>query len=355
MHAGPLKYTLVHLIPAATVAGLLLGGGWVWMTAAIVFGLVPLGELLLRGDTANPTAEQVAARSNDRRYDVVLYAAVPVQIITVTLLVVLVSQGTLAGLELVGAIVAVGLGCGGLGINIGHELGHRSKVGEQRLAKILLATSLYAHFFIEHNRGHHARIGTPEDPASARRGEWLYPFWVRSIVGGWLSAWRLEAKRLRSRGHSLVSWHNEMLRLQLLQAALVGAVALLAGPAAAGAFIAAALIGALLLETVNYLEHYGLRRQRTARGSWETVRPSHSWNSNHTLGRLLLFELTRHSDHHAHPKRKYPALRHFDEAPQLPTGYPGMILVALVPPLFFALMHPRLECAGAATPANATT
>ncbi len=353
MHLGPWKYALVYVIPAATVAGLLLGGPWVWMTAAVVFGLVPLGELLVGGSTANPSDAEVKRLSSDRTYDAVVYAAVPVQVALVVMLLVMVSQGAFAGVELAGAIVAVGLGCGGLGINIGHELGHRQKRSEQILAKILLTTSLYAHFFIEHNRGHHSRVATDEDPASSRRGEWVYPFWVRSIVGGWISAWRLEADRLRRRGERVVSWRNEMLRLQAMQAAVVVTVGLAFGPVALGAFAGAALIGALLLETVNYLEHYGLRRQLTARGTWERVRPMHSWNSNHTLGRLLLFELTRHSDHHAHPKRKYPGLRHFDEAPQLPTGYPGMILVALVPPLFFAVMHPRLEHAQASPAAAA--
>ena len=102
-------------------------------------------------------------------------------------------------------------------------------------------------------------------------------------------------------------------------------------------------IGFLLLETVNYLEHYGLQRQQKSSGRYERVRPEHSWNSNHPVGRALLFDLTRHSDHHANPNRKYPVLRHFDASPQLPTGYPGMILLALVPPVWFSVMHPHIE------------
>jgi len=133
-----------------------------------------------------------------------------------------------------------------------------------------------------------------------------------------------------------------MLRLQLAQVALLCVVFAVFGAVATLAFVAVASLGVLLLETVNYLEHYGLTRTRGPYGRWERVRPAHSWNSNCMLGRLLLFNLTRHSDHHAHPKRPYSVLRHFDEAPQLPTGYPGMVLVAFVPPLFFSLMDARL-------------
>ena len=185
-------------------------------------------------------------------------------------------------------------------------------------------------------------VATEDDPASARRGEWLYSFWLRSVFGGWVSAWRLEADRLRRRGQSALSWGNEVLRWQLAQVVGLTALGVALGPVLVGRFVVAAVVGILLLETVNYLEHYGLRRGRRPDGRLEPVRPMHSWNYNGVLGRLLLFELTRHSDHHAHPKRAYAALRHFDESPQLPAGYPGMILMALVPPLFFALMDPRL-------------
>ncbi len=343
----PLKYGLVYVIPAVAIAGLLLGGAWLWATAALVFGLVPLVELLVGGDEGNPTAEEAAGWQADWRYKAIIYAALPVQLVVVGLLVVQVAAGAYAGAELAGAIVTAGLCCGGLGINIGHELGHRPDKREQLLAKILLGTSLYGHFFIEHNRGHHSRVATPDDPATSRRGEWVYTFWFRSLLGGFVSAWNLERTRLQRRNKRVLSWDNEMVRLTVGQGIALLAVGLAFGPLAAAAFAGAALVGALLLETVNYLEHYGLARELDARGRYERVRPDHSWNSNHTVGRLLLFELTRHSDHHAHPKRPYPVLRHFDEAPQLPTGYPGMILLALVPPLFFAVMHPRLELVAA--------
>lgn len=338
----PVNYLFVFLIPALTVIGLLLQGSWVWLATAFVFGLVPLLELVLPAPEDNPDEEDFKSLKDNWLYDAVLYAAVPTQVGVVALFLAIVSSGALAGLELVGAVLAVGVCCGGLGINIGHELGHRSNKRDQFLAKVLLSTSLYAHFFIEHNRGHHSRVATHDDPATSRRGEVLYSFWWRSVTGGWRSAWKMEAERLTRRSLPVFSMGNEMLRLQLAQGALLGAVFLLLGAASTLAFLAVSVLGILLLETVNYLEHYGLQRTRGANGRWERVRPAHSWNSNCVLGRLLLFNLTRHSDHHAHPKRPYAVLRHFDEAPQLPTGYPGMVMIAFVPPLFFALMDARL-------------
>ncbi len=338
----PMHYLFVFMIPALTVTGLLLKGPWVWLALALVFGLVPLLEVFLPAPQSNPEEKDIKSLKDNWRYDAVLYAAVPAQVGVVALFLAIVSSGSLVGWELVGASMAVGLCCGGLGINIGHELGHRPGKREQFLAKVLLSTSLYAHFFIEHNRGHHARVATHDDAATSRRGEWLYSFWFRSVIGGWRNSWRMEADRLNRRSQPVFSRQNEMLNLQLSQAGLVAVVFLVFGAPATLAFLLVATLGILLLETVNYLEHYGLKRTRGPYGRLERVRPVHSWNSNCLLGRLLLFNLTRHSDHHAHPKRPYSVLRHFDEAPQLPTGYPGMVLIAFVPPLFFALMDPRL-------------
>jgi alkane 1-monooxygenase len=199
------------------------------------------------------------------------------------------------------------------------------------------------HFFIEHNFGHHMRVATEDDPATSQRGDWLYARWVRSIVGGLRSAWAIESKRVTRAGHSPLSLHNEVLRFFLIEAAALAAVAIVLSPLAAVAWMGAALIGVLTLETVNYVEHYGLRRELNAKGLPERVQPHHSWNSNHSLGRVLLFNLTRHSDHHANPRRPYPVLRHFDNAPQLPTGYPGMMLLSAFPPLFHAVMHRELD------------
>ncbi len=224
------------------------------------------------------------------------------------------------------------------------------------MSKILLLSTLYMHFFIEHNRGHHKKVATPEDPASSRYGETIYAFFFRSIVYSWLSAWKIEASKLQKLGKRFWSWDNEMLRFQCWQMALLAGIAIAFGGMAMLLFMAASFIGILLLEAVNYIEHYGLQRHKTDNG-YERTLPIHSWNSNHPMGRLVLLELSRHSDHHYLASRKYPLLRHFDDSPQMPTGYPGMILLALVPPLWFTIMHRaiahyRKEKGGAALAIN---
>lgn len=319
-------YLAVFSIPLLVTAGLWLGGAWAWAAPAVVYLGIPLVELALPGARRNPSAEEEAARRSTRAFDAVLYATVPVQVALVVALSA--RAGMLAGWELAGAIVGVGTCCGALGINVGHELGHRADRREQLLARLLLATSLYAHFFVEHNRGHHARVATPDDPASARRGEVLFAFWARSVVGGWRSAWRLD--------------RDEVLVGALVQAGVVGALGAAFGVVGAAAFVGAAAVGALLLETVNYVEHYGLVRARRPDGGWERVGPAHSWTSDRPLSRALLFDLPRHADHHAFAGRPYAVLRHVEAAPELPTGYAGMVVLALVPPLYFAVMDRQL-------------
>ncbi len=244
----------------------------------------------------------------------------------------------------------MGLMCGTYGINVGHELGHRRKKSERALAKISLLSSQYMHFFIEHNRGHHHRVSTEEDPASARYGETIFGFWLRSVTQSYLSAWYLERERLERSGIPFWTFHNEMLRFHLIQVAFCTALGLGFGWQSLAWYLPAAISGFLLLETVNYIEHYGLSRKKDEQGVYEKVRPHHSWNSDHVLGRLLLFELSRHSDHHFIAARKYQILRHHEESPQMPTGYPGMMVMALIPPIWFAVMHKRIRVLDAQQP-----
>ena len=331
-------YTLSFLPGLLSLVSIWLGGAWLLVPVLFVFGVVPALELGLAGTTRNLDTADEARQRASRWHDLLLVLVVPLQIGIVASLLVQVAWGGLTALEIFGAVACAGLGCGAYGINVAHELGHRRSTHERFLAKTLLLSTLYMHFFIEHNRGHHARVATEEDPASSRKGEWLYGFWMRSVVGGWRSAWDLEAQRLGRKGRPVWSLENEMLRYQLIQVALVAVLLAVFGPVATGAFMLAALGGILQLETVNYVEHYGLHRERNENGRYERVRPEHSWNSNHPLGRALLFDLTRHADHHAYPARPYPVLRHHDDALQLPTGYPGMMVLALVPPLFINVM-----------------
>ena len=237
----------------------------------------------------------------------------------------------------------MGILCGTFGINVAHELGHRKSVFEQFLAKLLLLTSLYTHFFIEHNKGHHAHVATDEDPSSAVLGQSIYSFWPQTVFGTYFKAWKINLAELKKKGLGFFSFHNEMLLFTCAQLILIGVIGFYFGLNTIYFFLISATIGALLLETVNYIEHYGLKRKRNPSGNFERVLPKHSWNSNHLLGRLMLFELSRHSDHHYLASRKYQVLRHHEDAPQMPTGYPGMIVLALFPPLWFRVMNRQLK------------
>lgn len=343
MSTRHLKYSLAFTTPAIALAAMLAGGWWTYGALVYAFGIIPVLELIFGGSEENMSKVEEEVEKKDRLYDFILYAFVPIQYALLALFLYFVSQPGLETYEIVGYIMAFGVACGVFGINVAHELGHRNTWYEQAMSKALLLTSLYMHFFIEHNRGHHKHVATPEDPASARYGEMLYTFYFRSVINGYLSAWRLENGRLRKAGITVWSLKNEMIIFSLLQISLVALIGLLFGAWVMLYFILAATMGFLLLETVNYIEHYGLERTKAGESHYEKCRPVHSWNSNHPVGRIILFELTRHSDHHYMASRKYQVLRHFDESPQMPTGYPGMVLLATVPPLWFFVMHRQLK------------
>jgi alkane 1-monooxygenase len=343
MHIRALKYGVVFTTLLFAAISFLATDWTAYAMLLYAFGLIPFLELFMRPNPHNMSKTELEVARADRLYDYVLYATVPVLYGMLIWFLFIIDDPTAAWWVTLGKVITMGIACGVLGINVGHELGHRHKKSEQFMAKMLLLTSLYMHFFIEHNRGHHARVSTKEDPASARRGEILYTFWVRSVVGSWLSAWKIENSRLRRKGISIFSLQNEMLVYQLIQGALVLTIGLAFGWVTLLYFLAAATIGFLLLETVNYIEHYGLQREKLDNGQYERVRPDHSWNSNHPVGRLLLFELSRHSDHHYRAGRKYQLLRHMEGAPQMPTGYPGMMVMSTIPPLWFWVMHRQID------------
>lgn len=349
-----LKYTLPAIIlPIIVAIPIWFGGVWSFFAVIFAFGFIPFVELFVSGSKDNLTKEQEQEERKNRYYDYLLYSLVPIQFMLIAFYGWRISQLNLEWYEYLGMTISLGVSCGVVGINLGHELGHRAKKYEQQLAKALLLSSMYMHFFIEHNRGHHKHIATPLDPATARLNEPIYTFYIRSIRDSWKSAWELERGRLAKAGKPFFSWENEMVRFQVFQIgflvllfglfSVVGAGGVLSGLAVTLGFLGSATVGFLLLETVNYIEHYGLLRKEVSPGRYEKVKPHHSWNSNHTLGRLLLFELTRHSDHHYNAGRKYQILRHFDDAPQMPTGYPGMMITALIPPLWFKIMNRQVE------------
>jgi alkane 1-monooxygenase len=253
---------------------------------------------------------------------------------------------TLGWSELVVFALAVGTVTGGIGITVAHELGHRAARIDRAIAKALLVSVLYGHFFVEHVRGHHVRVATPDDPATAPRGMNVYRFILRSAIGGFVHACRLEALRLRRIGRSVWRPSNWVLSGAALSAMLLVVAAWAGGAHAVALVVLQAVWAIVLLEAVNYVEHYGLQRRRDG-ARYEPVQPRHSWNADFAVSNWLLFNLQLHSDHHAHMQRPYEALRTMPEAPQLPAGYPAMVVAALLPPLWFALIDPRLASARA--------
>ena len=305
--------------------------------------VIPLLELFVKPDPSNMEEAEEELAKNDKVYDYILYLIVIVQVPTLFYFLYSMQDASLTVWDKIGRIGAMGLLCGTFGINVGHELGHRINKFEQFLAKISLLTSLYMHFYIEHNKGHHKNVATPKDPSTAKYGEPLYFFFFRTITLSYINAWKIASKDARAAGQSALSLHNEMLIFQTIQLAFVVLIWILFGWTITLYFLIAAFMGILLLETVNYIEHYGLQRKEIAQGKYERAMPAHSWNSDHVIGRLMLFELSRHSDHHYLASRKYQVLRHHDDSPQMPTGYPGMMILSTIPPAWFYVMNKRIR------------
>lgn len=335
------KYLFSYLSLGIAYFGMLYGGWTTWLLAIYAFLIIPFVELLLEGSKYNLTQEDEVKFANDPIFDWLIYLSLPLHFGLLIVFCISFDQDMMWW-ETMGRIFTLGMSCGVYGINVAHELGHRTKVHEQWMAKALLLTSQYMHFFIEHNRGHHNRVSTDEDPASSRLNEPLYLFWIRSVFNSYVSAWKLENFRLSKLGLSWYSVRNEMLWYLIIQVAFTLSIGLIFSWVVMGYYLCSAVIGFLLLETVNYIEHYGLRRQKGNHG-FQKVLPIHSWNSNHPLGRIILFELSRHSDHHFRANRKYQILRYHDDSPQMPTGYPGMMVLSLFPPIWFKVMNPRVK------------
>jgi alkane 1-monooxygenase len=344
MHIRFLKYTIPLLLYISVFHSFSVTGWQIWTPLFTAWVVVPLLELLIKPSNNNLSAAEEELAKKDAFYDAILYVVVVLQYAAlIRFLYVMRTDNTMSDMDIAGRIWVMGLICGIFGINVGHELGHRKNKVEQTMAKLLLLTSQYMHFYIEHNKGHHKRVATPDDPSSARYGEWIYQFYYRSIIFGYINAWHIAANDVKKKGRAIISLYNEMFLFTLIQVSFITLCIVFFGWFATICYLLASGIGIFLLETVNYIEHYGLSRKETATGYYERAMPAHSWNSNHVIGRLMLFELSRHSDHHYLASRKYQLLRHHADAPQMPTGYPGMMLLSLVPPLWFYIMNKRIK------------
>ncbi len=313
-----------------------------WLGPIILFVVLPALDLLIGRTSDNPPDSERARLEADKYYRWITYLFLPVQYLS---LVFTCWVWATQGLDLastVGLALTMGV-VSGIAINTAHELGHKREENERWLSKVALASSGYGHFYVEHNRGHHVRVATPEDPASSRFGENFWTsFLPRTIWGSLRSSWHLEVKRFSRHQQNPWSLRNDILISWAMTVVLFTALCLVFGVGVLPWLVVQAVVGFTLLEIVNYLEHYGLKRARREDGRYERVDPRHSWNADHTVSNLLLYQLQRHSDHHANPVRRYQALRHFEESPQLPSGYGTMIVVAVFPPLWRRIMDPKV-------------
>ncbi|MET9289682.1 alkane 1-monooxygenase [Nocardia beijingensis] len=328
------------LLPSQLVLHTGLDVFW-WIGPIIVLIVIPLLDWSIGVDGTNPKDEDYERLSNDRYYRWCTYLMLPVQLIGLVIASYMWAGDELSVLDKLGLAATLGF-VSGIGINAAHELGHRVERMERWLAKIALAQSGYGHFFVEHNRGHHVRVATPEDPASARLGESLWEFLPRSVSGSFRSALTLERERLARNGRGWWSVHNHILQAWSMTLVLFGGLVAAFGYQVLPWLLLQAVIGFGLLETVNYVEHYGLLRARRPNGRYARCSPRDSWNSDHLVTNIFLFHLQRHSDHHANPGRRYQTLRTSEQAPQLPAGYAAMIVLAAVPPLWRRVMDARV-------------
>lgn len=320
------KYLLAYSIPLSVMISF-TGGPFSFFGIFYAFVIIPGLEYFIPLKQVNNMEQD---SSNDLFFDVLIWSMVPIQYLLLCYYCYLLGSNSYLWHEYVGMTLSMGIACGTIGINVAHELGHRKTKHEKLMALSLLLTSQYMHFYIDHNRVHHKLVSTPLDPTTARMGESLYAFFYRSIIGNWKSSFKIAPK--------------ETLFYLFLQIFFIIFIGYFFGRVSAAGAMFAAFFGILLLETVNYIEHYGLmRKQNPETGRFEKVQAKHSWNSNHSLGRVVLFELSRHSDHHANAHTKYQNLRSIDSAPQMPAGYPAMMLISLIPAIWFKVMNPLVK------------
>jgi alkane 1-monooxygenase len=316
------------------------GISW-WIGPIWILILIPVLDAIFGEDRSNPPDWAVEPLARDRFYRWCTYLYLPLQYAGLVFACWVVTTADLSLVDQLGFALTVGT-VAGVGINTAHELGHKKERSERRLSRIALAQTGYGHFYVEHNRGHHTRVATPEDPASSRLGESFWAFLPRTVVGSIQSAWALESRRLRHQNKRVWGPDNDVLTAWAMSLVLFAGLVAVFGLAVLPFLVVQAVFGFSLLEVVNYLEHYGLARQPRDDGRYERCSPEHSWNSNHLASNLVLYQLERHSDHHAHPTRRYQTLRHFDESPQLPSGYGLMLGLAYLPPVWRRVMDKRV-------------
>jgi len=337
-----LKYLMSYSIALFAFIGISLGGFYNYLAVFFTFVFIPVLEIIVRKSDEKYTDEEKKNRNLDPFFDLLLYLNIP---IVFGIFFFSLEKLALASsvYDIIGIILSASIVMATNGINVGHELGHRKSLIARTCSKLLYLPCQYMHFYIEHNFGHHINVATPEDPATARYKQTVYSFWITSVIRTYVSAWEIQLKLLKVSKRSFFSIKNDMVFYTLFQLSFLVFIYFNFGLYLTLLSIVMSIVSFLFLETINYVEHYGLLRKKEPSGRYERVKPHHSWNSNHTIGRIVLYELTRHSDHHFKSSKKYQVLESLDECPHLPHGYPTSILISLIPPLWFSIMNPLVR------------
>lgn len=337
-----LKYLFAYTVPISALISFESFGIWTYSAVFFAFVVLPFLDVVTGESVENFSKEEALTQNKKRIFDVMLYLNIP---IVFGLLYIVFSNyltNDYTTFETIGLALSSGILLATNGINVAHELGHRGPYYERFMSKLLYMPCLYMHFYIEHNFGHHLHVATPNDGATARLNQTVYSFWFTSVTKQYFDAWRRQKQLLKVGNESFWSIKNDMLWYHFIQPIYLFGVFYFFSIKVMFFALAIGIISFLFLESINYIEHYGLRRQKLASGRYERVQPHHSWNSNFNIGRIVLYELTRHSDHHYKSSKKYQVLKSYDESPTLPLGYPASILLSFVPLLWFRVMNPRV-------------
>ena len=337
-----LKYLMSYSIALFAFIGISLGGFYNYLAVVFTFVFIPVLEIIVKKSDEKYTDEEKKNRNLDPFFDLLLYLNIPIVfgIFFFSLEKLAIASSVY---DIIGIILSASIVMATNGINVGHELGHRKSLIARTCSKLLYLPCQYMHFYIEHNFGHHINVATPEDPATARYKQTVYSFWITSVIRTYVSAWEIQLKLLKVSKRSFFSIKNDMVFYTFFQLLFLVFIYYNFGLYLTLLSILMSVVSFLFLETINYVEHYGLLRKKEPSGRYERVKPHHSWNSNHTIGRIVLYELTRHSDHHFKSSKKYQVLESLDECPHLPHGYPTSILISLIPPLWFSIMNPLVR------------
>ena len=337
-----LKYLMSYSIALFAFIGISLGGLYNYLAVVFTFVFIPVLEIIVKKSDEKYTDEEKKNRNLDPFFDLLLYLNIPI-VFGIFFFSLEKLALTSSVYDIIGIILSASIVMATNGINVGHELGHRKSLIARTCSKLLYLPCQYMHFYIEHNFGHHINVATPEDPATARYKQTVYSFWITSVIRTYVSAWEIQLKLLKVSKRSFFSIKNDMVFYTFFQLSFLVFIYYNFGLYLTLLSILMSVVSFLFLETINYVEHYGLLRKKEPSGRYERVKPHHSWNSNHTIGRIVLYELTRHSDHHFKSSKKYQVLESLDECPHLPHGYPTSILISLIPPLWFSIMNPLVR------------